>query len=146
MTNTLYAAVSLSVALSATAGADPWREDHPLRRIRSETLVYKATAWKGIAPFVVTIPLGKTTFRLERETHNGEVQLVLKAHAVGGVPQNPLDATMTARLRDRDFLMRYAESSRTQPSYKLRVLRFHDRGADYLKHKHCEAPTLCHNP
>lgn len=131
---------------SAGAGADAWGPGHPLRNVQSETLVYRATSSKTLGPITVPIPLGTSEFTVAREEHDGEAQLVFRAHATGGVPGYPLDATYTARVREADFRMRYSEYRRAKPAYKLRVLRFHDRGADYLKHKHCDAPSLCHNP
>ena len=136
----------LAAAACPTPAAERWGPTHPLRRIVTETLVYEATSTQGVAPFLVTLSLGTCTFTVARERHGGEAQLVLQAHAKGGVPSYPLDATITSRLREADFLMRSSDSHRLKPRYKRRALHFHDRGADYLKHKHCEAPSLCHNP
>lgn len=149
MSHATTAAVLITTALAASngaTGAELREPQHPLRRIRAEKLVYEAKSWKGRPPLALLIPLGTATFTLTRETVAGEPQLVLRAHARGGVPGYPLDATITSRLRDADFLQRLSDSHRVKKGYKRRQLRFHERGADYFKHKHCEAPTLCHNP
>lgn len=145
---TRLALLVFGLALSSvptTRAAELWGPDHPLRRIKAETLVYRVRAWAGTR--VLAIPLGTATFTLSRDTVGGERQLVLRADANGGVPGiYPFVATITSRLRDADFLMRHAEHVRTKKTYRRRVLRFHDGGAHYLKHRHCSAPTLCHNP
>ena len=142
---TLAILLTSSLAVRATA-AEPWREDHPLRTLKDETLVYQATSWKGIGPFRMAIPVGTSTFTVTRETVDGERHIVMKAQAKGGVPGYPYDATMTSRLREADLSPVEFDSNRLLPEYKRRIIRYHGRGADYLKHKHCDAPTLCHNP
>ena len=72
--------------LAPTATPDP--------AIPGETLVYRATSWKGIGSFRVPLVLGTTTFRATRETIDGEEQIVLSAQAKGGVPGYPYDATI----------------------------------------------------
>lgn len=135
-------ALAVLVLLAATArGVEPWIANHPLRRIKAERLVYRVTARK----FIV-VGGGTVEFTLTREDVDGERQLVIAAHAQGAPAGIPFDSTITTRLRDRDYTQLLENHHRTKPRYKTRRLRWHGRGVDYLKHKHCEAPTLCHNP
>jgi len=137
-------AASALIAQGVVRGSGRWGPNHPLRRIKTEKLVYRVQAWKGTR--LLTMDLGISTFSLSREDVGGERQLVLRSHGRGGAPGCPYEATITSRLRDSDYLMRESHMHRVLSGYKRRWLRFHWSGADYLKHKHCEAPTLCHNP
>ncbi len=152
--------VRLSLVILLLSGpalaVEAWVKDHPLRRIERETLAYKVTSWKGSRLF--TIDLGTVTFKLFREQMEGEGSLllpdnvederhlVIQADAVGGAPGYPYDATITSRLRDADYSQVLAKNRRTLPDYKTRLMRWNARGIDLLKHKHCDVPTLCHNP
>lgn len=129
----------------AARAAEMWRPDHPLRRIKTEKLTYRVQAWAGSRSLAVT--LGTAAFTLSRQTHHGEPCLVVKAHASGGVPRiYPYEATITAILRQTDLRQLISDQQRIKRSYNRRMVRFRDGGADYLKHTHCFAPTLCHNP
>ena len=139
------ALLALPAWLSAGEPApDPAPASDPLRGIKSETLTYRVLAWKGAR--VLSMNLGKVTFTLSRDDDHVERQLVLRAEAKGGMTAYPYDAAMTARLRDSDYLEHDADSIRTRPGYKTRKLAFTSQGVDYLKHKHCAVPALCHNP
>jgi hypothetical protein len=140
------ALLSLALLLLAVpaSAVESWVKDHPLRRIERETLAYEVSSWKGSRLF--TIDLGTATFRLFRETVEGKRHLVIQADAVGGAPGYPYDATITSRLRDEDYSQVLAKTRRTLPDYKTRLMQWNARGIDLLKHKHCDVPTLCHNP
>lgn len=118
--------------------------ENPLSRLKSERLVYGVTARRGLG--FITLNLGKVTFTFRRENDGDEELLVMKAHADGGVPGFPYEAVMVSRVRASDLKPVDFYTQRIRPRYKKRMLRFHDYGSEYLKHSHCEAPTLCHNP
>ncbi len=137
----------LSFAAGLAAGElapAPAFAHHPLRAIQSETLVYRVLAWKGVRVF--SMNLGTVCFTLSRDDDRGERQLVLRAEATGGMAAYPYEATLTARLADRDYVEREADSVRTRPGYRVRRQTFTTLGVDFLKMKHCSVPTLCHNP
>ena len=118
---------------TATADLDPWAANHPLRRIKSETLTYALSARGG-----VRVNLGTVTLRLFREDANGERQLVIEAKATGGVVGYPLASTITSRLRDNGLCQIVADHHRTRPSYSRRLMRWTPDGVDYLKHRRRE--------
>jgi len=118
--------------------------EDPLRRLKSERLVYRVNARTALG--LVALNLGKVTFTFHRETKNGEEFLVMKAHADGGAPGFPYEAVMVSRVRASDYQPVEFYTQRIRPRYKKRMLRFHDYGSEYLKHSHCKAPSLCHNP
>ena len=135
--------IAAVLALAGAAGATETPAD-PLREIKSESLFYNVRAWQGSKVF--TINVGSCMFTLARDDAAGEPQLVLCAAAKAGVPAYPYEATMVSRLRDSDYQPRDFFNQRTKKSYKKRWLHFVPGGVNYLKHKHCDAPTLCHNP
>jgi hypothetical protein len=136
-----------AVLVRAAPAGEIWSPDHPLQRIKSEKLVYRVRAWKQVwrakIPFGV---VGTARFTLARETQHGEPQFVLRAVANGNLPFYPYHAVMTSRLSVDGYVQRSADTWRDRPSHKRVYLRWHPRGIDYLKHDHCEAPSLCHNP
>jgi len=137
------ALLTLCAALprSGTAGElDAAR--HPLRAIRTETLVYSVKASKGFLKF----DLGTATFVFTREEAGGQPQFVVRAAAKGGIPAFPYDAVTTCRLREDTLRELSLVEFRVKPEYKSKWLRFHERGIDYLKHKICDVPDLCRNP
>lgn len=142
-------AVLLLGCISQAAAAEQWIQEHPLRRIKSETLAYKVTSWKGLRLF--TMDLGTATFTINHEealNNDGrpEPQIAIQAVATGGPPGYSYNATITSRLRESDLSQLSEANRRVSPGYKTRLLRWHSRGMDVLKHSHCECPTLCHNP
>lgn len=144
----LLALLLCCLAPAAPAQAvESWIKNHPLHRIKSETLVYEVRS----RLFVLPITLGTVAFTIQREGLQGEDnaaarQFVIQAKARGGAPGYPYKATITSRLRDSDLSQISADTRRDKPTYKTRLMRWQARGVDVLKHKHCEAPTLCHNP
>lgn len=118
--------------------------DDPLRRLKSERLVYSVGVRRGLG--FITMDLGKATFTVSRAKEGGEEFLVFKGHADGGIPGFPYEAVMVSRVRASDYKPVEFYTERIRPRYKKRMLWLHDYGAEYFKHVHCEAPTLCHNP
>jgi len=116
---------------------------HPLRAIKTETLVYTVSASAKLMP---RFDLGTVTFVLTREERNGIPQFVIRAEAKGGVAAFPYDAISTCRLREDTLRELSLVEFRIKPEYKSKWLRFHDLGIDYLKHKLCDVPDLCRNP
>lgn len=113
-----------------------------LRRIKSETLLYHVRSPQGVG--LLPSVLGTATFKLTRDESQGEPQIVLQAAAKSNV--YPYEATMTSRLSEADLAPLEFLNERTKKSYKCRWMSFRDGVVRYFKHKHCDAPALCHNP
>ncbi|MFP4056549.1 MAG: DUF3108 domain-containing protein [Candidatus Brocadiia bacterium] len=142
-------AAGLALALAAglaprlCEAVEPWLRDHPLRHIRSETLVYRVQA-KGAT-------VGKATFTVSRDSSWGEEQVVLRAEAEGTlrlfVVTYRYHSVLTSRVALDGLVQRSSMDHRLLPSYKRKWLRFSSLGVDYFRHKPCECPpNLCHNP
>ena len=119
-----------------------WVASHPLRKLKRERLSYSVTATKGWFQG----GSGTLVFALSRDDADGEQQLVIQAHAQGKAGGVDFDSTITARLRDEDYVQVLSDHHRVKKSYKHRKMVWVPNGINYLKHNHCDAPALCHNP